>query len=174
MIQAYIGDGKGKTTAATGLLIRAFGAGRRVGAVLFDKGSETYRHNELAVFAQLGIEFYITGLERMKPDGTFRFGVTPQDIEEAVRGLSLAENLMAGGNFDLLVLDEILSSMTYGLLTREAVLGLIQRAPKDMELILTGRCEDEQLLDHADLVTRMVKERHYFDRGVKARAGIEY
>lgn len=174
MIHAYIGDGKGKTTAAIGLLIRAFGSGRRVGVIFFDKGSETYRHNELVVLDRLEIEYHITGIERMKPDGTFRFGVIDEDIAEATRGIELAEELLKAGRFDLLVLDEALSAMTYGMLDKNVLLNLLQKTPQDQELVLTGRCDDEEILEQADLVTSMVKQKHYFDKGVPARSGIEY
>ena len=79
MIHAYTGEGKGKTTASVGLLIRAFGSGKKVMIIFFDKGSETYRHNELIVFDRLGIEYHVTGLERMLPNGKFRFGVIEED-----------------------------------------------------------------------------------------------
>lgn len=174
MIHAYVGDGKGKTTAAIGLLIRAFGAGRRVGIVFFDKGSETYRHNELVVLDRLNIEYHITGLERMKPDGSFRFGVIDADIEEACRGISLAEEIVNSGRLDLLVLDEVLSSITCGLLDKSALISLISRIPAELELVLTGRSHDSEIFAEVDLVTSMVKHKHYFDRGVKARPGIEY
>lgn len=174
MIHAYTGDGKGKTTAAVGLLIRAFGSGRRVGVIFFDKGSETYRHNELVVLDRLGIEYHITGLERMKPDGSFRFGVLEEDKIEALRGIRLAAETIASGRLDLLVLDEVLTSMTYGLLEKETLEELIDCSPEALELVLTGRCTDKEVLEKADLVTRMVKHKHYFDRGVKARPGIEF
>ncbi|MDD3146619.1 MAG: cob(I)yrinic acid a,c-diamide adenosyltransferase [Candidatus Riflebacteria bacterium] len=174
MIHAYIGDGKGKTTAAIGLMIRAYGAGRRVGVIFFDKGSETYRHNELVVLDRLGIEYHITGNERMRPDGSFRFEVIDQDISEAERGIILAEKLIKSENLDLLVLDEALSTMTYGMLEKSSLLKLIEQTPEKLELVLTGRCDDEQILEQADLITSMVKQKHYFDKGVQARPGIEY
>lgn len=174
MIHAYTGDGKGKTTAAIGLLIRAFGSGKRVGIIFFDKGSETYRHNELVVLDRLAIEYHITGLERMKPDGSFRFGVIEEDVAEADRGIALARELVERGKLDLLVLDEALSSVTYGLLRKDLLLQLISLVPEDLELVLTGRSDDAEIFEQVDLVTSMVKQKHYFDRGVKARPGIEY
>jgi len=174
MIHAYTGDGKGKTTAAVGLLIRAFGSGHRVGVIFFDKGSETYRHNELVVLDRLGIEYHVTGVERMKPDGTFRLGVLIEDKIEALRGIGLAAQIIAAGRLDLLVLDEVLTSMTYGLLEKKTLEELIDLCPENLELVLTGRCTDKELLEKADLVTRMVKHKHYFDRGIKARPGIEF
>ena len=175
MIHAYTGDGKGKTTAAIGLLIRAYGAGRDVAIVFFDKGSETYRHNEIEVFDRLGIQNYVTGLERMNPDGGFRYGVTDKDKLEAARGLEIAERLIKSGAFELLVLDEILTSMTYGLITKDSVSRLVSLVPSDLELVLTGRCKDmDFLLSKADLVTSMIKRKHYYDEGQSARSGIEY
>ena len=78
------------------------------------------------------------------------------------------------GRPDLLVLDEVLTSMTYGLLSKKALEELIDSCPENLELVLTGRCTDKEVLEKADLVTRMVKHKHYFDRGVKARPGIEF
>lgn len=174
MIHVYTGNGKGKTTAAVGLLIRAFGSGKKVGTVLFDKGSETYKHNELTVFDQLNIEYHVTGLERMNPDKSFRFGVIDKDKQEAFRGIEIAEKLICYGKFDLLVLDEILSSSTYGMLPKEKILEIMSICPKELELILTGRCNDLDIFAHADLITSMEKLKHYFDTGILARSGIEY
>lgn len=174
MIHAYTGDGKGKTTAALGLLIRAFGSGKIVCAVFFDKGSETFRHSELAVLDRLGIEYHLTGLERMKPDGSFRLGVTEDDIAEAHRGIDLASSIIASKKVDLIVLDEALTSVDVGLIHEDKLAEIIDATPENVELVLTGRCKNDKLLDKADLVTTMVKQKHYFDKGVKARQGIEY
>jgi cob(I)alamin adenosyltransferase len=174
MIHAYIGDGKGKTTASIGLLVRAMGAGKRVAMIAFDKGSKTYKHSELAAFERLGIEFHITGLERMEPSGRFRFENLPEDLAEAQRGLEKARELATRGDLDLLVLDEVLSALTYNLLERHLLMDFLVTVPKGLELVLTGRCADEQVLAKADLVTEMRKVRHYFDKGVQAREGIEF
>ena len=174
MIHAYIGDGKGKSTAAIGLLIRACGAGLRVGAVLFDKGSETYRHHEEKAMQALGIPYLVTGMERMQPDGRFRFGVIDADSREAARGLALAENMIGSGAFDLVVLDEALSAVGSGLMNADALLSILAGRTEAMEVVLTGRCEDERLLSAADLVSRVQNVRHYFQKGVRARPGIEY
>ena len=174
MIHAYTGEGKGKTTCAIGLLVRAFGAGKKVIVIFFDKGSETYRHNELVSLDRLGIEYHVTGLERMEPNGKFRFGVTEGDKREALRGIAIAENAVKIDKFDMVVMDEALSSVTYGLLDKSILEKLIEDTPDNIELVLTGRCNDKELLDKCDLVTSMTKEKHYFDKGVKARPGIEY
>ena len=174
MIQAYTGDGKGKTTASVGLLIRAYGSGKKVISVSFDKGSKSYHHNELLAFDKLGIEYYVTGQERMMPNGQFRFNNTEEDILEAERGYKLAEKLIKSKDYDLIVLDEILSAVSYGLLKKEKLIQLINFTPKELELIITGRCSDKTIFNYCDLVTTMIKEKHYFDKGVQARPGIEY
>ncbi len=174
MIHAYTGDGKGKSTAALGLLIRAFGAGFRVFLLCFDKGSSTYRHHELAVLERLGIPFLVTGMERMSPDGTFRFGSGETDRREAERGIEEARKAILSGSFDLIVLDEILSAASCDLIGPDRILELLSEVPKDLEVVLTGRNRHGQLLEKADLVSEIRKVRHYFDRGVKARAGIEF
>ncbi|HOY68325.1 MAG TPA: cob(I)yrinic acid a,c-diamide adenosyltransferase [Candidatus Ozemobacteraceae bacterium] len=174
MIHAYIGDGKGKSTAALGLLIRAFGAGMRVGMVYFDKGNKTYSHHELAVLDRIGVSYWVTGLERMQPDGRFRFGTTEEDRVEAARGLGIAREAIVSGEYDLLVLDEIVTAASFGLLPPSALDELCHLCKPELELVLTGRCSDEAMLGNADLISRITKVRHYFDAGAKARPGIEY
>ncbi|HOT28894.1 MAG TPA: cob(I)yrinic acid a,c-diamide adenosyltransferase [Candidatus Ozemobacteraceae bacterium] len=177
MIQAYIGDGKGKSTAALGLLIRALGAGMRVGIIYFDKGNKTYSHHELNVLERLGVRHWVTGLERMQPDGRFRFGTTEEDRREAGRGLAIVRSAIASGEFDLLVLDEIITAASFGLITPEELTALIsdrKASGGSLELVLTGRCANEEMLAGVDLISRVTKVRHYFDSGTKARPGIEY
>lgn len=177
MIQAYIGDGKGKSTAALGLLIRALGAGMRVGIVYFDKGNKTYSHHELNVLERLGVRHWVTGLERMQPDGRFRFGTTEEDRIEAGRGLEIARAAIGSGEFELLVLDEIVTAASFGLIepdTLTSLISLCKTAGGGLEVILTGRCANEEMLAGADLISRVTKVKHYFDAGTKARPGIEY
>ena len=174
MIHAYTGEGKGKTTCAIGLLVRAFGSGKKVIVIFFDKGSETYRHNELIALDRLGIEYHVTGLERLGTDGKFRFGVIEGDKKEALRGIAIAENAIKVEKFDLVVLDEALSAVTYGMLDKAMLEKLIDDTPASTELVLTGRCNDKSIFEKCDLVTSMTKEKHYFDKGVAARPGIEY
>ncbi|RCK78373.1 MAG: Cob(I)alamin adenosyltransferase [Candidatus Ozemobacter sibiricus] len=174
MRHAYIGDGKGKSTAALGLLIRAAGAGLRGAAVYFDKGCQTYRHHETVILEKLGVPFYIFGCERMTAGGGFRFGVTEDDRREAQAGLRQAENLLTSGSFDLLVLDEILTCASGGLLEWREVEAVLAKASSHVEIVCTGRCRDEAWVAGFDLVSRVTKVRHYFDRGVTARPGIEY
>lgn len=172
MIHAYIGAGKGKTTASIGLAVRAKGAGKSVVFVMFDKGSETYSHNEIDSFKKLGIDYYVTGLERMKSDGKFRFGVTSEDKKEAQKGLKNAQKFLK--EYDVVVLDEFLTALSCGLVAKIEAEALLDNVPESTELVLTGGCKEERILQKADLITEMLKHKHYFDKGVQARAGIEY
>lgn len=174
MIQAYIGDGKGKTTCAIGLSVRAYGAGKRVFVLFFDKGSKSYSHNELVALDKLEIKYVVTGLERMQKDGKFRFGVTENDRIEAKKGIDLAIKAIKSNEYDVVILDEVLSSFTYGLLNKESIVELISLVTENLELIMTGRCNDDSIIEKCDLVTNMTKVKHYFDKGVQARPGIEF
>jgi len=179
VIQFYIGDGKGKTTAAIGLTVRAIGAGKRVAFVQFDKGHDAGRedYSERAVLRSLpGLELIVTGCERRRPDGTFRSGNTDEDRAEARRGLDVVKKLLDEGEHDLVVCDEMLGSVTTGLIERrdvEAILDL-HGGREDVELVMTGRCREEALLERADLVTDMRNVKHYYDAGVKARRGFDF
>ena len=123
---------------------------------------------------KLGVKHWVTGLERMQPDGLFRFGTTDEDRSEAARGLELARSAIASGEFDLLVLDEIVTAASYGLMPPSELLSICRSAGSGLELVLTGRCSDETMLGEADLISRITKVKHYFDTGMKARPGIEY
>ncbi|MDE2889553.1 MAG: cob(I)yrinic acid a,c-diamide adenosyltransferase [Gemmatimonadota bacterium] len=175
----YYGYGKGKTTCCIGLAIRAAGAGRKVALVQFDKGydGETEHYSERHVLRQIdGVELYPTGCERMMPDGAFRFGAEPKDIDEARRGLETARGLLRKGAQDLLILDEILAAVAYGLFRREDVTGLLDLYDKNRrcELVLSGHKVWDALVERVDLVTEMRKVKHYYARGVPAREGIEF
>mgnify|MGYP002135081642 CR=1 FL=1 len=170
MIQIYTGKGKGKTTAGLGLAIRAFGQGLKVAIVYFDKGGEDY--GERKVLKQLGIDFFPTGLNRRNEDGTFRFSITPEDIAEAKRGLTLATELLTKA-YDLLVLDEINSTVALDMLTKDAVCDFIKKVPAAMEVVLTGRNVPEEIMNLADLITEMKPIMHYMEKGISARRGIE-
>ena len=178
-LHVYTGDGKGKTTACIGLAVRAVGAGRRVWMIQFDKGfdgmNEHYAERKvLRTFPLLRLD--ATGCERIRPDGTFRFGVTPPDLEESSRALSLAREAVRSPDYDLVILDEVLSAQQYRLIREEDILELLEdwRREGRAELVLSGRTKLQSVLDAADLVTEMRKVKHYFDAGVPAREGIEY
>ena len=178
-VHAYYGFGKGKTTCCVGLAIRVLGAGGQVSMVQFDKGydGEAEHYSERHVLRELdGIELYPTGCERMMQDGTFRFGAEHQDIEEARRGLKTARLLLREGRQDLLILDEILAAVAYGLLQRSDVMELLDLYDSDRrcELALSGHKVWDDLLERVDLATEMRKVKHYYARGIPARKGIEF
>ena len=178
-LHVYYGYGKGKTTSCIGLAVRALGAGKRVALVQFDKGydGEHEHYSERHILRTLdGIDLYPTGRERMLPDGSFRFGVEPEDLEESRRGLLLARGLIQEGAQDLLILDEILAAVAYDLLERSDVEALLDLYDKERrsELVLSGHKVWDSLVERANLVTEMRKVKHYFSKGVDARPGIEY
>jgi len=177
-LQMYIGDGKGKTTAAIGLTVRAAGAGFNVAFIQFDKGFDKEEfYSERNILRSIpNIHVQPTGMIRMMPDGNFRFKNIPEDFEEAKRGLKLAEDAITSGRYQLVICDEILSSIMTKLISRENVERLIEifRKQKGMDLVFTGRATMQSLLDKADLVTEMKKVKHYFDQGRPARKGIEF
>jgi len=166
-VQIYTGDGKGKTTAALGLAIRAAGAGLRVFIAQFLKCSAS---SELKSLSRLAPE--ITILQYGRP--SFIEGKpTPEDIAAAERGLREARTAMLSGKYDVLILDEINIAIHFHILSIESVLSLIDEKPEGVELILTGRNADSRLIARADLVTEMRNVKHYFKKGIPARTGIE-
>jgi cob(I)alamin adenosyltransferase len=164
-VQVYTGNGKGKTTAALGLVIRALGAGRSVAVVQFIKSME---YHELRILRDLRVPVHQFGR------GCFIRGEpAPEDRELAARGLAFVRELFERGDLDVLVLDEINVAVQLRLLDPAAVLEVIRARPAGLELVCTGRGAPAELIDAADLVTEMVNVKHYYDRGVPARDGIE-
>lgn len=166
-VQVYTGNGKGKTTAALGLALRAAGAGLRVYIGQFIKGmhySEIDAVESLlptVTLRQYGHDCFIT----REP--------TEQDREAAREGLADIAERMHGGEYALVILDEVCVAVDLGLIDVQAVLELIAQRPSGTELVLTGRNAPSELLDIADLVTEMREVKHYYTRGVQARVGIE-
>lgn len=179
-LHLYTGEGKGKTTSCVGLAVRAAGTGHKVAFIQFDKGYDgTVEHYaERHILRTLPtVRLEPTGRERMMPDGRFRFGVQPEDRAEAARALSLTEEVLQPGAFDLVILDEALSAQQYHLITEAELTGIVDRweqAGRPCELVLSGRTKLTSIVERADLVTEMRKVKHYFDVGIPARPGIEY
>lgn len=167
-VQVYTGDGKGKTTAALGLALRALGHDLRVALVQFMKADPTW--GEIVSARRLGIEVVQAGLDHWVHKGK----ATPDDLAAAARGLALARDLVQSGRFDVVVLDELVTALYFELVPLADVLALMAGKPAQTELILTGRRAPEELVAAADLVTEMRPLKHYFDAGVEAREGIEY
>ncbi len=179
----YYGYGKGKTTSAVGLAIRALGAEKRVAIVQFDKGydGKNEHYSERNVLRELikldyPLELYTTGCERMLKDGTFRFKNEERDLQDARKGFMIAKKLILKGKQDLLILDEAIAAVTYNLLKKKDIEELISlyKKNKRFELVMTGHKLWKGLAEKADLVTEMKKIKHYFDKGIPAREGIEF
>lgn len=177
-LHIYTGDGKGKTTSAIGLAIRAAGAGMKVAIVQFDKGfeGEEFYHERKILRKTENIDLFPTGTLRHKKDGSFRFDLTEEDLNEAKRGMEISYKILKEKKHNLIILDEIIVSIFTKLLTLENVLNLISfwRENCENELVLTGRYAPEELIREADLVTEMKKIKHYFDLGERAKKGIEF
>lgn len=171
MIHLYCGDGKGKTTAAEGLCLRAAGAGIEVVFVQFMKGGLT---SELHSFEKLTDIKVI----RNRKDFGFYKNMSEEDKRQirASHDANLKEacGLVAEGRCGLLVLDEITYPYRLGLVDRGLVEGLLNGKPEEMELVLTGRNPEQIFIDKADYITRMCCVRHPYEKGVGARRGIEY
>lgn len=169
LIQIYTGDGKGKTTAALGLALRAAGRGAKIAFVQFMKGSPVY--GEIVSLAMLpGVTHVRTG----RAQCIFKSDETEEDFAEARRGLKLAEEFMSSGEYDLVVLDEINVAVDFGLLTAEEVAAALSRKAEETEIVLTGRNAPKLFIDMASLVTDMREVKHPYRDGVQARAGVEF
>ncbi|HEY4715502.1 MAG TPA: cob(I)yrinic acid a,c-diamide adenosyltransferase [bacterium] len=168
-VQVYTGDGKGKTTAALGLAMRAVGHGFRVYMVQFMKGQIFY--GELAAAGKLYPNFVIKQAGR--PDFVNPEKPEKIDIKMAKNALKHSEKVVSSGKYDIVILDEINVAVKFNLLNVNDVLKLIKIKPSHVELILTGRYADPKILKAADLVTEMRLLKHYYNKGIMAREGIE-
>lgn len=171
MIQIYFGDGKGKTTAALGLAIRALGSGQRVAIIFFDKGGEDY--NERKILEKLGIDYFSFGRDRRLIEGIFDFSLKAEDLAMAKK--SLAKLREIHNHYDLIVLDEVLNAIRLKMMTLQELLDYLDKElPKNLELVLTGRGRFAELEERADLISEMKLIKHYFQKNIPAREGIEY
>jgi cob(I)alamin adenosyltransferase len=165
--QIYTGDGKGKTTAALGLSLRAAGAGLKVYIAQFIKSGDYSEIKALARFAdqitveQFGLGRFIKG----KP--------SPEDVAAAGKGLAAVRNALKSGQYQVVILEEGNVAALCGLFPVDEILEIISQKPGDVELVVTGRGADPRVIDRADLVTEMKAVKHYYQAGVAARVGIE-
>jgi cob(I)alamin adenosyltransferase len=168
-VQVYTGNGKGKTSAAFGLAVRAAGRGLKVYIIQFIKGGFDY--------GELYIVDKIPNLAlRAFGRGKFITAKPPdkEDVRLAKRALQLAKEIVRSGEYDIVVLDEINVALNLKLISLEEVLNLIGCKPRHVELILTGRNAPDQIIEAADLVTDMREIKHPFREGYEPRKGIEY
>lgn len=188
-LQVYTGDGKGKTTAAIGLAIRALGAGKSVFFLQLMK-SEAYSEHQILAHISPDLTLVVTGKpffiakegmlteEQREAWGNdvviFSEEKPPEDYVNLMKDAAQkATEAAMSGKYDLVVLDEVNVALFFGLISKEDVNRLIENRPSGIELVFTGRNAPEWLLDRADLVTEMKEIKHYYHRGVEARKGIE-
>jgi len=169
MLYIFTGNGKGKTTAAIGTLVRSYGAGKSCAVIYFDKISE--HCNELSALLELGIHSYVFGADRIEGEG-FRFEHNKLDYLEVEKALNRARELV--DRADVLVLDEFLNVLRTGQLGLEKALQFVDEFPKEKYLVLTGRGLHPEIESRADLISEINNIRHPFDSGVKAQKGIDY
>jgi len=169
LVEVFTGDGRGKTSAALGTVLRALGHGLRVHITYFMKGDYPYGERRI--------------LSNLPNVSTASFGsaefvnssnVKPEEIEQAKQALSNARDAILSGDYDMVVLDEVNLAIAWKLIELDEVVKLIHDKPQNVELILTGRQADTKLIIMADLVTEMLNIKHPYNEGVMARAGIDY
>jgi cob(I)alamin adenosyltransferase len=168
-VQVYTGCGKGKTTASLGQALRACGHGLRVMMIQFMKGSKDY--GEVGMSEKVpGFTLIQSGLPTFVEKGN----PSEEDLRLAREGMELARKAVEEAACDILILDEVNVALDYGLVPLREVIGLIEKRPPQMELILTGRYAPREILDMADLVTEMKEIKHHYADGLEMREGIEY
>jgi cob(I)alamin adenosyltransferase len=166
-VQVYYGTGKGKTTAALGLAMRAAGNGMKVFIGQFIKGMKyseikcLEKLKDNITLKQYGLGCFIKG----KPE--------EKDIKAAREGLEDVKNIISSGQYDVVILDEITIAEYFGLISVDDITGLIDSKPEHVEIVITGRKARPEIIDKADLVTEMREIKHYYSSGVAARKGIE-
>ncbi|HOB34377.1 MAG: cob(I)yrinic acid a,c-diamide adenosyltransferase [Firmicutes bacterium] len=189
-VQVYTGNGKGKTTAAIGLALRAVGAGKKV---LFLQFMKTKSYSEHKILLQLSPNLTVEALG--KPFFVVKEGTVPEEelekwrqqavifppgqppreyVELMKKGLEMARAAVSSGQYQVVILDELVVALHFGLVQWEDVCALIDGKAPGVELVLTGRGAPPELIEKADLVTEMREVKHYYARGVDARRGIEH
>jgi len=171
LVMVYTGNGKGKTTAAMGMVLRNAGHGRRVLVLQFMKGPGNFYGETEAIRKYLpGVEIVQGGrdtfVSRSCPD--------PEDVRLAQVTLEKAALALASGDYQLVVLDELNCAVDYGLVSESQVLAALERRASGVDVILTGRYAPAGVLERADLVSEVVEVRHHYRAGVSARAGVEH
>jgi len=167
-IHVYTGNGKGKTTAALGLALRAVGAKKKVFFAQFIKG---------IIYSEIeAIQKFVPGIT-IKQYGLGCFIIekpTEADIHAALRGLVEVTDILKSGKYDVIVLDEATIALHYQLFSIDEFLDILKKKNPKTEIVVTGRYAPQELIEMADLVTEMNEVKHYYTKGVEARKGIEY
>ena len=166
-IHLYTGNGKGKTTAAIGLAVRAAGAGKKTFIAQFVKGMNYSELESLKRFPE--IEIHQFGLDCFIVNEP-----TQKDIDAARHGLNTVSAIISNKQYDVIILDEVCIALYYKLFSMEEFLDVLKLKPDETEIVMTGRYATQQLMDVADLVTEMKEVKHFYSCGVEARKGIEF
>ncbi|MFW5809155.1 MAG: cob(I)yrinic acid a,c-diamide adenosyltransferase [Halanaerobium sp.] len=166
MVHVYTGKGKGKTTAAFGLAVRAVGAEKNVFIAQFVKGMKyselkSLKKIEKIEIKQYGLDYFIKGKAE------------EEDINAARKGLEEAAEILKAGEHQLVILDEANIAVYYELFRAEELIEILENRAPEVEVVITGRYAAAELIEYADLVTEMKEIKHYYKKGVKARVGIE-
>jgi cob(I)alamin adenosyltransferase len=170
LIEVYTGDGKGKTTSAIGLAIRAKSHNFNVCFIIFHKNPEKWEYGEIEILKKLNIDVFLFAKEHPHFDN-----VTEEKLrEECLKGIEFVKKIYKEKKYDIIILDEILISLRDGFLKEEEILDIMDKKPENVELVLTGRGATQKIIEKADLVSEIKKIKHPFDKGIKARKGIEF
>jgi cob(I)alamin adenosyltransferase len=181
LVHVYTGDGKGKTTAALGLSLRAVGYGMKVCFIQFMKGDMDLgeRKSAARLAPELEIHWFCAprwGDAAKAPPGTPWWQLPPsdEDRDQAQNGMAFARTAVTSGDYGIVVLDEVFNALRYELISLDQILSLICAKPPAVELVLTGRGAPDDVIRAADLVTEMKPVKHPYQAGVSARRGIEF
>jgi len=168
LIQVYTGDGKGKTTAALGLALRAAGRNMKVLIVQFMKKWDYGELHSVKLIPNITLETFGT------KEFVFKGKAKKIDYEEAEKAFSFGADAMQSGNYDIVIFDELNMALYYELLDLKEVVKKMKEKPQNVEIVITGRRAPEEIIEIADLVTEMKEVKHPYQKGVEARRGIEY
>ncbi len=167
LVQIYTGGGKGKTTAALGLAMRAAGHNFKIAIIHFMK---IWNYGEIKSLRKLGIDLFRYGTKELIDSKN----PSPVDFEQANKALSKAEELIEKDGYDILILDEITVAVDFNLIPLKRVVDLLDKKSDNLELVFTGRKCPQELIERADLVSVIHEIKHPFQKGLKARKGIEF
>lgn len=173
-IQVYTGNGKGKTTASLGLTVRALGRGWNVLVVMFTKGGNDY--GELNTFMNLApvlkkhIKIVQAGLDRI----VYSDNLADEDKKVVQEGWNIAKKAIYNNEYKMIVLDEANIALDLGLIDLNEMVEVLKNKPDNMEIVLTGRNAKQEIIDLAHLVSEIIPRKHYWDKGISARKGIEF
>ncbi|MDD4924318.1 MAG: cob(I)yrinic acid a,c-diamide adenosyltransferase [Dehalococcoidales bacterium] len=170
LVSVFTGDGKGKTSTAIGIASRAAGHGLKVYFAFFLKAGNYVHGERKSLFLLSEVTFESFGCEGWVDKDNIR----PQDIEQSQKGFTASRNAVLGGEYDVVIMDEVNMAVNLGLIPVDDLLKLISEKPENVELILTGRYADVKIIQAADMVTEMLSIKHPYNSGIQARRGIDY